>query len=129
MGIFSKLTTFYLSNRIKSINYSKGNASKDQASLLTNLLNIGKNTNYGIKYNFRDAKDYNTFKDLVPVVEYEDLIQHIPFVDDTYSDKTIWQFFYGEEIIQNKYSKDEDAKVKDFISNSMHFFARYILED
>ena len=47
MGIFSKLTTFYLSNRIKSINYSKGNAIKDQASLLIDLLNIGKNTNYG----------------------------------------------------------------------------------
>ena len=42
MGIFSKLTTFYLSNRIKSINNNKGNASKDQASLLIDLLNIGK---------------------------------------------------------------------------------------
>ena len=30
MGIFSKLTTFYLSNRIKSINNNKGNAIKDQ---------------------------------------------------------------------------------------------------
>lgn len=77
MGIFSKLTTFYLSNRIKSINYNKGNAIKDQASLLIDLLNIGKNTNYGIKYNFGEAKDYNTFKDLVPVVEYEDLTSDI----------------------------------------------------
>ena len=43
MGIFSKLTTFYLSNRIKSINNNKGNASKDQASLLIDLLNIPDN--------------------------------------------------------------------------------------
>ena len=71
------MTTFYLSNRIKSINNNKGNAIKDQASLLIDLLNIGKNTNYGIKYNFGEAKDYNTFKDLVPVVEYEDLTSDI----------------------------------------------------
>ena len=61
--------------------------------------------------------DYQQFKQDInqygfSIVEYEDLIQHIPFMDDTYSDKTIWQFFYGEEIIQNKYSNDEAAKVK-----------------
>ena len=61
--------------------------------------------------------DYQQFKQDInqygfSIVEYEDLIQHIPFMDDTYSDKTIWQFFKGEEIIQNKYSNDEAAKVK-----------------
>tara|TARA_Y100000361_G_C10946336_1_gene231418 strand:- start:9 stop:413 length:405 start_codon:yes stop_codon:yes gene_type:complete len=61
--------------------------------------------------------DYQQFKQDInqygfSIVEYEDLIQHIPFMDDTYSDKTIWQFFYGEEIIKNKYSNDEAAKVK-----------------
>jgi len=61
--------------------------------------------------------DYQQFKQDInqygfSIVEYEDLIEHIPFMDDTYSDKTIWQFFYGEEIIQNKYSNDEAAKVK-----------------
>ena len=61
--------------------------------------------------------DYQQFKEDLKqygfsIVEYEDLIEHIPFMDDTYSDKTIWQFFNGEEIIQNKYSNDEGAKVK-----------------
>lgn len=61
--------------------------------------------------------DYQQFKQDInqygfSIVEYEDLIEHIPFMDDTYSDKTIWQFFNGEEIIQNKYSNDEAAKVK-----------------
>ena len=73
--------------------------------------------------------DYQQFKEDLnqygfSIVEYEDLIQHIPFVDDTYSDKTIWQFFYGEEIIQNKYSKDEDAKVKALADLQEHKYVR-----
>ena len=73
--------------------------------------------------------DYQQFKQDInqygfSIVEYEDLIQHIPFVDDTYSDKTIWQFFYGEEIIQNKYSKDEDAKVKALADLQEHKYVR-----
>ena len=73
--------------------------------------------------------DYQQFKEDLKqygfsIVEYEDLIQHIPFVDDTYSDKTIWQFFYGEEIIQNKYSKDEDAKVKALADLQEHKYVR-----
>ena len=77
MGVFSKLTSIYLSNRIRSINYSKEEASKCQTILLKELLNVGKNSNYGIKYNFDKVKDYKIFKDLVPVVEYEDLISDI----------------------------------------------------
>ena len=73
--------------------------------------------------------DYQQFKEDInqygfSVVEYEDLIQHIPFVDDTYSDKTIWQFFYGEEIIQNKYSKDEAEKVKALADLQEHKYVR-----
>ena len=62
MGVFSKLTSIYLSNRIRSINYSKEEASKGQTILLKELLNVGKNSNYGIKYNFHKVKDYKTFK-------------------------------------------------------------------
>ena len=73
--------------------------------------------------------DYQQFKeDLnqygLSIVEYEDLIVHIPFMDDSYSDKTIWQFFYGEEIIQNKYSKDEGAKVKALADLQEHKYVR-----
>ena len=73
--------------------------------------------------------DYQQFKQDInqygfSIVEYEDLIQHIPFMDDTYSDKTIWQFFYGEEIIQNKYSKDEGAKVKALADLQEHKYVR-----
>ena len=73
--------------------------------------------------------DYQQFKQDInqygfSIVEYEDLIQHIPFMDDTYSDKTIWQFFYGEEIIQNKYSNDEAAKVKALADLQEHKYVR-----
>ena len=73
--------------------------------------------------------DYQQFKQDInqygfSVVEYEDLIEHIQFTDDCYSDKTIWQFFYGEEIIQNKYSKDEDAKVKALADLQEHKYVR-----
>ena len=73
--------------------------------------------------------DYQQFKEDInqygfSVVEYEDLIEHIPFMDDTYSDKTIWQFFNGEEIIQNKYSNDEGAKVKALADLQEHKYVR-----
>ena len=73
--------------------------------------------------------DYQQFKQDInqygfSIVEYEDLIQHIPFMDDTYSDKTIWQFFYGEDIIQNKYSGDEAAKVKALADLQEHKYVR-----
>ena len=73
--------------------------------------------------------DYQQFKEDInqygfSIVEYEDLIEHIQFTDDCYSDKTIWQFFYGEEIIQNKYSKDEGAKVKALADLQEHKYVR-----
>ena len=73
--------------------------------------------------------DYQQFKADVnqygfSIVEYEDLIDHMPFVDDNYSDKTIWQFFYGEKIIQNKYSNDEAAKVKALADLQEHKYER-----
>ena len=73
--------------------------------------------------------DYQQFKQDInqygfSIVEYEDLIEHIPFMDDTYSDKTIWQFFYGEDIIQNKYSGDEAAKVKALADLQEHKYVR-----
>ena len=73
--------------------------------------------------------DYQQFKQDInqygfSIVEYEDLIEHIPFMDDTYSDKTIWQFFKGEDIIQNKYSDDEAAKVKALADLQEHKYVR-----
>ena len=73
--------------------------------------------------------DYQQFKkDLnqygFSIVEYEDIIEHIPFLDDTYSDKTIWQFFKGEDIIKNKYSDDEAAKVKALADLQEHKYVR-----
>ena len=73
--------------------------------------------------------DYQQFKQDInqygfSIVEYEDSIEHIPFMDDYYSDKTIWQFFYGEEIIQNKYSNDEGAKVKALADLQEHKYVR-----
>ena len=73
--------------------------------------------------------DYQQFKEDLKqygfsIVEYEDIIEHIPFMDDTYSDKTIWQFFNGEEIIQNKYSKDEAEKVKALADLQEHKYVR-----
>ena len=73
--------------------------------------------------------DYQQFKEDLnqygfSIVEYEDIIEHIPFMDDTYSDKTIWQFFKGEEIIQNKYSGDEAAKIKALADLQEHKYVR-----
>ena len=73
--------------------------------------------------------DYQQFKEDLKqygfsIVEYEDLIEHIPFMDDFYSDKTIWQFFKGEDIIQNKYSSDEAAKVKALADLQEHKYVR-----
>ena len=73
--------------------------------------------------------DYQQFKEDLnqygfSIVEYEDIIEHIPFLDDNYSDKTMWQFFKGEDIIQNKYSSDEAAKVKALADLQEHKYVR-----
>ena len=73
--------------------------------------------------------DYQQFKEDLnqygfSIVEYEDSIEHIPFLDDNYSDKTMWQFFKGEDIIQNKYSSDEAAKVKALADLQEHKYVR-----
>ena len=93
---------------------------------LTYLRRISDNLFIPVEEKNSDYKQFN--HDInqygFSLVEYEDLIQHIPFVDDTYSDKTIWQFFYGEEIIQNKYSKDEAEKVKALADLQEHKYVR-----
>jgi hypothetical protein len=44
-----------------------------QTQALLNLLQLAKNTHYGIKYNFKHISNYNQFKNNVPVVSYEDI--------------------------------------------------------
>ena len=93
---------------------------------LTYLRRISDNIFIPVEEN---NSDYHLFKEDLKqygfsIVEYEDLIEHIPFMDDTYSDKTIWQFFNGEEIIQNKYSNDEGAKVKALADLQEHKYVR-----
>tara|TARA_Y100000996_G_scaffold396422_1_gene362508 strand:+ start:135 stop:1646 length:1512 start_codon:yes stop_codon:yes gene_type:complete len=72
MGIFSKITSTFLSKRLKTFTKSKKRAVQDQADLLNNLLEKGSLTDYGRCYNFNKIRDYDSFSKQVPLVEYED---------------------------------------------------------
>ena len=72
MGLVTKITSAFLSKRLKSFTESKKKAVHDQADLLNNLLEKGSITDYGKRYDFNKIRDYDSFSAQVPLVEYED---------------------------------------------------------
>ena len=72
MGLVTKITSAFLSKRLKSFTESKKKAVHDQADLLNNLLEKGSITDYGKRYYFNKIRDHDSFSAQVPLVEYED---------------------------------------------------------
>lgn len=61
------------------IRFSKAcNIENVQADYLSNILNKNANTEYGIKHNFADIDNYNTFATNLPLTVYDD---YKPYID------------------------------------------------
>lgn len=57
---------------------------KTQLDFLMELMGDNKDTEYGKKYNFKDIKSYEDFRDHVPISEYDD---YLPYINRMIEDK------------------------------------------
>lgn len=73
MQIFNSILTWVMKKRIHQIELFQKYPNDVQEELLSKLLLTARNTEYGTKYAFDELRNYNHFKERVPIVTYEDL--------------------------------------------------------
>ena len=77
MGIKSSLSKIFASFVVKSIEAWKYNAVNAQERTLQKLIAEAKHTVFGVDHHFHDIKNYQDFKERVPIRDYEDLRPYI----------------------------------------------------
>lgn len=75
--IINSFLVWYIKKRIHQIELFMKYPHEVQNELLTNLVSSGKNTEWGVKHGFKDIKNFNHFKNNIPVSSYEDLYPYI----------------------------------------------------
>ena len=73
MDILTKIISPIFSARNREIELYGKRLPDIQAKQFGYLLNTAKNTEWGKKYGFKDISDYKTFRERVPISDYEDL--------------------------------------------------------
>jgi len=63
--------------RIESLNFARENPEEAQERIFKSLINAGKNTEYGIKYNFKGVRNIEDFRKIVPISDYSSLKPYI----------------------------------------------------
>ena len=66
-----------MKKRIRNINEFMRNPIKSQTSVLTTLIEKGKDTKFGHEHNFNTITNYESFKKKIPIRSYEDLEPYI----------------------------------------------------
>ncbi len=77
MGIKSSLSKVFASFVVKNIEAWKFNAVNAQERTLQKLIAEAKHTVFGVDHHFHDIKNYQDFKERVPIRDYEDLRPYI----------------------------------------------------
>lgn len=77
MGIIARLSLLYSKRVHKKNNFWIKNPVKAQNKVLESLIKHAQGTQFGQDHNFKNIKDYQDFKHLVPIVDYEDLKPYI----------------------------------------------------
>jgi len=77
MGIKSSLSKVFASFVVKNIEAWKYNAVNAQERTLQKLITEAKHTVFGVDHHFHDIKNYQDFKERVPIRDYEDLRPYI----------------------------------------------------
>lgn len=77
MGIKSSLSKIFACFVVKKIESWKFNAVNAQERTLQKLIGEAKHTVFGIDHHFHDIKNYQDFKERVPIRDYEDLRPYI----------------------------------------------------
>ncbi|MDR1897262.1 MAG: GH3 auxin-responsive promoter family protein [Prevotellaceae bacterium] len=65
------------SDRIKAIDKLKKEPDKKQEEIFHSLIKSGKNTEYGLKYNFKNIRNFEDFRNNVPISDYSALRPYI----------------------------------------------------
>ena len=71
--LFNSIASWFLKKRIHQIQLFMKYPNEVQQELLHNLLNISSKTEIGLKYDFKTIKNYQDFKNRVPIVSYENI--------------------------------------------------------
>jgi hypothetical protein len=71
--IVNSIASWILKKRIHHMELFKKHPNEVQNELLMDLLCKAQNTEFGKKYSFHDIKNYDTFKERLPIQVYEDL--------------------------------------------------------
>ena len=72
LPLVNSVAAWFLKKRIHQIELFLKYPSEVQNELLTNLLNEAKDTELGIKYDFKSIKNYNDFAERLPIINYKD---------------------------------------------------------
>ena len=72
--LFNSILSWFLKKRIHQIELFLKYPNEVQNEVLIKLLGAGKNTEIGRKYGFESINNYETFKERVPLCQYEDIV-------------------------------------------------------
>ena len=75
--LFNSIASWFLKKRIHQIQLFMKYPNEVQQELLHNLLNISTKTEIGLKYDFKTIKNYQDFKNRIPIVSYENIFDQI----------------------------------------------------
>ena len=77
MEILNSILTWVMKKRIHQIELFIKYPHDVQREIFHNLLNEARDTEFGKKYDFRNIRDYETFKNTVPLHTYEEMYPYI----------------------------------------------------
>jgi hypothetical protein len=77
MAILNSIINWINYKRIYEIDLYRDHAREIQEEVLFNLLNTAKNTEWGKNFSFIDTKNWNQYKERVPVCRYEQIEPYI----------------------------------------------------
>src|SRR5690606_11262652 len=77
MGIINSILTWVMKKRIHQIELFMKYPHEVQEELLRKLLQMGEQTEFGKAYGFRDIRNYQQFRERVPIHSYEKIFPYI----------------------------------------------------
>ncbi len=77
MTLINDVVSFFMKRRIDRINFFRENGAEVQEDMFRQLIWKGRNTEWGKKYDYKSISDYNSFKNRVPISNYEELYPYI----------------------------------------------------
>jgi len=77
MPLINSIVTWLNTKRLSQIDFFKDHPIEIQKEVLSQLLNRAQNTEWGIKYDFKSIDNLNTFKNRIPITEYNTISDEI----------------------------------------------------